>query len=176
MINEHLSLRLPHQKDWEELLELVLANRAHLQKEMHWVTDDYGPTDAQNGIQRGLQAYADQKGLKLFIVYDTKIIWIISLMGIDKENRNAEVGYWIGEQYQGKGLMTLALQAIIDIAFKELKLVRLGLRVSDRNIGSARVAEKCGFTYEWLIKKDYLLKWVFEDSLLYGLINPHLSF
>lgn len=57
-----------------------------------------------------------------------------------------EVGYWIGHPYWHKGLTTEALQALIDYCRRQLALQSLLLTTAESNIGSQRVAEKCGFT------------------------------
>lgn len=64
-----------------------------------------------------------------------------------------EVGYWVGHPYWGRGLTTEALRALIDYCRDTLHLPSLLITLDARNIGSRRVAEKCGFT--WI--EDYVL-------------------
>lgn len=64
-----------------------------------------------------------------------------------------EVGYWVGYPYWGQGLTTEALKALISYCRDTLHLPSLLITLDARNIGSRRVAEKCGFT--WI--EDYVL-------------------
>ncbi len=61
----------------------------------------------------------------------------------------AEVGYWIGVQYWGQGLIPEALQEILRYAFEELHLEKVWCGYFDGNIKSKRVQEKCGFKYQY---------------------------
>ncbi len=61
---------------------------------------------------------------------------------------NAELGYWIGEPYWGKGYMSDAIQQITDYAFANFKINRIFARVFGNNPASMRVVEKAGFKLE----------------------------
>lgn len=61
----------------------------------------------------------------------------------------AEIGYWIGMPYWGQGLIPEAVRVIIGYAFEQLHLEKLWCGYYDGNIKSARVQEKCGFSYQY---------------------------
>lgn len=61
---------------------------------------------------------------------------------------NAELGYWLSEQYWGQGIVTKLLPQAIDHAFKVLDIDRIYARCFGSNVASMRVLEKCGFTLE----------------------------
>lgn len=61
---------------------------------------------------------------------------------------NAELGYWIGEPYWGKGYMSDAIQQVTDYAFANFKINRIFARVFGNNPASMRVVEKAGFKLE----------------------------
>jgi RimJ/RimL family protein N-acetyltransferase len=75
-----------------------------------------------------------------------------SLMHLDWDHRNAEVGYWLGAPARGEGHATRAVTAICRWAFTELKLHRVGLLAATGNTASQRVAERAGFTREALLR------------------------
>ena len=60
-------------------------------------------------------------------------------------DREAEIGYWLGEDFWGKGYATEAVQSVVAYAFEELSLVRLWGGTYQENTPSQRVLEKCGF-------------------------------
>ncbi|MFN8581270.1 MAG: GNAT family N-acetyltransferase [Gemmatimonadaceae bacterium] len=68
--------------------------------------------------------------------------------GTDIYARSAEVGYWLGEEYWGKGLAAEALSGFVPWAFAEFNLARMWAAVFVTNPGSARVLEKAGFVRE----------------------------
>ena len=65
----------------------------------------------------------------------------------------AEVGYWIGVPYWGKGLIPEALRAILRHAFEDLQLEKVWCGYFDGNEKSRRVQEKCGFQYQYTKEK-----------------------
>ncbi|MEO6695179.1 MAG: GNAT family N-acetyltransferase [Ignavibacteria bacterium] len=85
-----------------------------------------------------------------------------------KYDHSAEVGYWIGEEYWGKGFGTEALEKILDVAFNELNLVRVHAHVFDGNIASEKILIKCGFEYEGFLKKVHKKNNDFINSKLYA--------
>jgi RimJ/RimL family protein N-acetyltransferase len=66
---------------------------------------------------------------------------------------SAELGYWIGEPYWGKGIATQAVELMTQYGFRKLDLVRIYAGVFSYNAGSMRVLEKNGFTLEGILKK-----------------------
>ena len=66
-----------------------------------------------------------------------------------KEANEAELGFWIGVPYWGRGLVPEAAKEVLRHAFEDLKLIRVWCAYYDGNTKSKRVQEKLGFTYQW---------------------------
>lgn len=82
----------------------------------------------------------------------------------------AELGYWIGEPYWGRGLASAAVKEMIQIGFKELKLRRIFASAYDYNTASMRVLEKNGFEKEGVAKAAVLKNGKVFDEVKYGLL------
>jgi RimJ/RimL family protein N-acetyltransferase len=67
-------------------------------------------------------------------------------------NRRATIGYWLLDEARGKGLATRAVVLLARWALRDLGLARLGLLAEPSNQGSRRVAERCGFRHEGLLR------------------------
>lgn len=76
-------------------------------------------------------------------------------------------GYWIGEAYWGRGIVTEAVGAFVPYLFEETNLVRLEAGVFDRNTRSARVLEKNGFELESRQRRAVFKDGALMDLLLY---------
>ena len=87
------------------------------------------------------------------IEIDGQAVGSISINKIKQEHK-AEIGYWLGEKYQRKGIMTQVIKEITKYGFKELKLCRLYAQVFPFNKGSMRVLEKNGYKPEGTLKKE----------------------
>lgn len=83
-------------------------------------------------------------------------------------HRNAELGYWVAEQYWGKGIITAAVKAMVRYGFANLPINRIFARPFDRNVGSKKVLEKAGFTFEARLKGTMFKNGQVEDELIYS--------
>ncbi|MEE8138709.1 MAG: GNAT family protein [Thermoanaerobaculia bacterium] len=90
----------------------------------------------------------------------------------DIYRRSAEIGYWLGEPYWGKGIATLAVGALTDWAFAELGLVRVFATVFESNPASARVLDKVGYSCEGRLRQSITKEGQTFDSFLYAAIRP----
>jgi [ribosomal protein S5]-alanine N-acetyltransferase len=92
----------------------------------------------------------------------------------DVYRKSAEIGYWVAEPFWGKGIATLAVNAIVQHAFANFDLVRLYATVFEPNRASARVLEKCGFQLEGRLRKSITKHGCTTDSFLYALVRDDL--
>ena len=106
------------------------------------------------------------------IASDTEAIGGIGLeLYDDVHRRSAQVGYWLGEPYWGRGIATLALRAVTDYAFNQFDLARLYAYVYEWNPASARVLEKAGYEYEGRLRKSITKDGQTIDQWLYAMVR-----
>lgn len=86
----------------------------------------------------------------------------------DIERKNAELGYWLGEPYWGKGIITNAVKQMIDFGFNTYDIDRIFARPFGTNIASQRVLEKAGFTFETKFDKSLIKNGEMLDELFYS--------
>lgn len=82
-----------------------------------------------------------------------------------------EIGYWLGETFWGRGIVSEAVVALTEWAFAELGLVRLYAPVFARNAASARVLEKAGYEFEGRLRALYFRDSEYIDGLLYAKVR-----
>lgn len=93
--------------------------------------------------------YASMENVFLFsIEYKQQFAGMISMSAFSSINQSAELGYWLRKEFQGKGIMTRSLQAIIQQAYDKKRINRLVIKCATENFSSQRIPEKLGFTYE----------------------------
>ena len=116
--------------------------------------------------------YENGEGLNFAITCRTDK-YLIGGIGLrrDPENKNAELGYWIGKPYWNCGYATEAAKAVVAYSFEVLKLNRIHARRFKRNPASGRVLEKIGMQYEGCLRQ-HIKKWDnFEDMIVYGMLK-----
>lgn len=89
----------------------------------------------------------------------------------DVAHRSAEIGYWLGEQFWGRGIATEALTAVTEYAFRNFDLCRLYAHVFEWNPASARVLEKAGYQFEGRLKKSVTKDGQTIDQLMYAIVR-----
>jgi [ribosomal protein S5]-alanine N-acetyltransferase len=89
----------------------------------------------------------------------------------DVARRSAEIGYWLGEPFWGRGIATEALVFVTDYAFSNFDICRIYAHVFDWNGASARVLEKAGYTFEGRLRKSVIKEGQTIDQLMYAVIR-----
>ena len=92
--------------------------------------------------------------------------------GRDIERFSAEIGYWLGEAFWGRGIVTEALALVTAYTFDELNMLRLFALPFADNSGSIRVLEKAGYVREGLLCASSVKYGVVKDQALYARTNP----
>ena len=87
----------------------------------------------------------------------------------DIQRKNAELGYWLAEPYWGNGIITKAIEEIIEITFNNYDINRIFARPFGTNIGSQKVLEKAGFVLEGRFEKTFFKNGMPEDELVYAI-------
>ena len=94
---------------------------------------------------------------------------------IEKDHDRAEMGYWIGVPYWGRGYASEAARAMVDYGFRELGLNRIYATVFAGNTASRRVAEKAGMRYEGCMKQ-HVKKWgEYKDLEIYAILAADMA-
>lgn len=88
--------------------------------------------------------------------------------GEDVHAKSANIGYWLGEPYWGRGIMTEAVRAVSNHAFSQLGFARVEAMVYEWNPASMRVLEKCGFVREGVMRKSIFKDGQLIDSVMYA--------
>jgi RimJ/RimL family protein N-acetyltransferase len=85
----------------------------------------------------------------------------------DVYRKNAEIGYWLGQPYWNRGIITEALQALVTHIFNNYDICRLFANVFYTNTASIKVLEKCNFTKEATHRKAVIKNGKVMDELVY---------
>jgi ribosomal-protein-alanine N-acetyltransferase len=96
------------------------------------------------------------------------------LFRLEEASGRAELGYALGREHWGQGLMREALAALLSAAFGSMGLRRIEAEVSTRNPASAKLLARLGFTKEGLLRKRWVVKGGAEDVEVFGLLQGEL--
>jgi ribosomal-protein-alanine N-acetyltransferase len=115
------------------------------------------PEDSRDFIRSVLEAYRrDQVAPWAIVLRESdEAIGTGGFVDWEPQHRRAELGYALGRRYWGRGFMTEAVRSVIDLGFGRTALNRIEALCEPANVGSARVMEKLGMTYEGLLREYF---------------------
>ena len=170
-LGDGAELRILEARHAEEFLTFIAANRAYLGEYLGWAFDIQTAEDARAFIQRGLTRFAEDGLPWVGVWQDGAMVGGLLFFPLDRRARATEIGYWLGENATGRGLMTRTARAMLGFAFEELDVNRIVLQAETGNKRSRAVAERLGFTLEGIRRQAWIDKdGAFVDMASYSLL------
>ena len=131
----------------------------------------YAYDDARQFVLSCIQA-GDERQLARAIQIDGQAVGSISVtLGEDVYRKSGEIGYWLGEPFWGRGIMTAAVETMCREGFAAWDIVRIHAEAFARNAASRRVLEKAGFALEGTLRRSVYKNGEMLDSCIYALVR-----
>ena len=109
------------------------------------------------------------------IMVDNKVIGSIGVFRQENiHRRTAEIGYYVAEEYWGKGIMTEAVKQICEYVFDKSDIIRIYAEPFAYNIASCKVLEKAGFQYEGTLRSNAVKNGKIIDMKMYSLLKTEM--
>jgi ribosomal-protein-serine acetyltransferase len=150
-----------------ELFALVERNRDRLRPWMPWEPTTKGPADVRAFIERALASDTDSEANGIWV--DGRLCGTIGIT-VDPLNENAEIGYWIDRDAEGRGLVTRTCRRCLAFLFDELGLHRVALEAGVENARSRAVAVRLGMTEEGIEREAGRVADAYVDVVRYGIL------
>ena len=149
---ENLSKQANNKKIWDNLRDYIPY-----------------PYTIENAREFIARTEKESPALTFGILIEKDLCGVIGLVEKTDVNRlSAELGYWVGESFWGKGIATKAISLMTDYGFHNLKLERIYSSVFDFNMASMRVLEKNGFKKEGVLRNSVIKNDEIHDEHLYA--------
>lgn len=170
----NVTIRPVRAADAQALADAYVLNRAFLQP---WepIRDEshYTAEGQRTSLDGALAEEAAGRGAFWLLVDGQRVVGRISLTDIVRGAfQNGHLGYWVAEDFQGRGLATAAAQFVCAHAERELGLHRIQAGTLAHNIGSQTVLRRCGFTAIGTAETYLLINGTWQDHVLFQRILP----
>ena len=173
--SEGLLLRAPRMDDYVDWAQLRQESRSFLAPwEPVWPVDDL----TRQSFRRRMKRYHDDMiadlAYTLFIFEPTtgSLMGGMTLGNVRRGvSQSATLGYWMGQPFAGRGIMTKAVRVMKVFAFEKLGLRRIEAGCIPNNIASIRVLEANGFEREGYAREYLCIAGVWQDHFLYACLN-----
>ncbi len=171
IINEDLKLALPQERHAEAAFQLVEANYEHLHAWMPWCNEQMSLETVKDFFNRALRSFAENGSeIAMSIVFQEQIIGGTGFHEINRTDKCAEIGYWLAEDFTGKGIMTKCTRAVIDYGIDELGLNRIVIKCVPENTKSRSIPERLGFVEEGTERDGGWLHTRFVNHVVYSML------
>lgn len=170
IIDEDLSLKLMEIRDGEKIFSLTNQSRDYLREWLPWLDQTKKVEDTNEFIKGSLRGFAENRSMNTVILFKGQIAGVAGYNEINWSNKTAYIGYWLGSNFQGKGIMTKVAAALTNYAFKELRLNKVEIRAAVENKKSRRIPERLGFVNEGCIRQAEWLNDHYVDHIVYGVL------
>ena len=152
-------------------LSVALSNKRVLDNLRDGLPYPYTVSDGEDFIKAMLSAHENDI-FAFAIVADGKAVGSIAAYRQGNiHSRTAELGYYVAQEFWGRGLATAAVKEICAYVFENSDIMRIYAEPFARNAASCRVLEKSGFSLEGIMRKNAVKNGIVEDMKLYALIK-----
>lgn len=167
-----VSIRPFRAEDVPGLFESVRESIDDLSPWMPWCHSEYAISEARDWVGKQIAAFEARDEFHFAIISgDEQIAGVCGLNGINRENRLANLGYWVRSSHARRGIATRATRLLADWAFQNTELNRLEILVAIRNHPSLRVAAKAGAVWEGVLRGRLRHRGEMHDAVLFSIVR-----
>lgn len=174
-IDEKIRIELIEEKHSQSIFDMVNNNRAHLRPWLPFVDRMQTVEFTKNFVKGTMQRNQDGEEWAFVVFDENSMVGRVGVYKIDKQNKIGEIGYWIVENAQGKGIITKSCKALVDLCFGELQLNRIEIKCGAENFKSQAIPERLNFTHEGVSRQAEWLYDKFIDLNVYSLLKADVK-
>ncbi|MBD0400682.1 GNAT family N-acetyltransferase [Flammeovirga sp. EKP202] len=156
-VNPQIELKPLEMGDSTSIFTILDQQRDYIGKWLPFVQYTHKIEDTRKFVASMIEE-AEKNTTKVYsILLGCELIGLISFKDISKVNKSTEIGYWISQDHQGRGIMTDAVRQMCKMAFEEWKMNRIVIKCAEENYPSKRIPQKIGFKYEGLERESIVM-------------------
>jgi ribosomal-protein-serine acetyltransferase len=171
MIDSENYLAILEPRHAKELYQVIDESRESIGKWLSFPKKTNKIEDSIVFIEKSLKRFSQNNGYWAGIWHNGRIAGSIGFLYIDWGARKTEIGYWLGDNYKGKGLATKSIKHFIEHAFNDLDLKKIEINVATNNVKSRAIPERLGLKEEGIIRNYEFLNGEYHDRVIYGLLK-----
>jgi len=174
-VDSQIGLKEIELEDAQTVFNLVDANRQYLREWLPFVDKTFKVDDTISYIKSVNDKPEYLKNPVFVIIYEGQIVGNLGFNNTDRSNMKTEIGYWLAEQKQNKGIVTRAVKAAISYAFNEMNMNRICIKCAVENIKSCSIPQRLNFSVEGIERNGELLNDNFINLKIYSLLKSDIQ-
>ncbi|MEO8146582.1 MAG: GNAT family protein [Bacteroidia bacterium] len=170
-VDDTISLEIVDHAHAGTIYNLVDANRQQLREWLPWVDNMHTVEFIKNFITDSKKRYDEKSDFAYVILLNDTIVGRIGVYKIDHQNKIGSIGYWLGYDIQGKGIITKTCKELTSYCFNNLDLNRIEIKCGTENYKSQAIPERLNFEKEGTIRQGELVYNKFIDLFSYAMLR-----
>lgn len=158
--------------DISDIFRLLNDEREYLREWLPFVDHTQKEEDTANAVVQMLNTSSEQFTIRYMGIF----VGLVGFKDYDEKNRKIEIGYWLSQYQQGRGIMIRSVQALLGYAFEHLNMNRVQIKVAVGNSKSNRIPKKLNFTFEGVERDgELLVDNKYTDINVYSLLKKEYN-
>lgn len=175
-VKDNIFLKELELNDAEHIFKAVDSQREYLGEWLPFVEFTKSVKDSLDYVNSVVTMPEECKEWQFAIFCDDDFAGLAGFKGTDRLNRKSEIGYWLKEEFQHRGIMTEAVRALMKFGFSELGLNRIQIKCAPENVKSNKIPQRLGFTLEGIEREsEFVKEGVFRDANVWSLIKKDVT-
>ena len=167
---DDIELRLLEPRHTAALADLTEPNLDHLGEWLPWAGTWSGPDDTRAFLEGAMAQFGRNQGFQAGIWAGGRLAGVAGLHAVSWMNRRTSIGYWLGQDHTGRGIMTRAVAALTDYVFADMGLNRVEIRCASGNEKSLAIPRRLEFVEEGCLRDNERLGDRLVDHVVFGML------
>lgn len=175
-VNKDLILKELELSDAEYIFKTIDSQREYLGEWLPFVEFTKSVKDSLDYVNSVVTMPEECKEWQFAVFFGDDFAGLAGFKGTDRLNRKSEIGYWLKEDFQHRGIMTESVRALIKFGFSELGLNRIQIKCAPDNVKSNKIPQRLGFHLEGIERdSEFVRVGVFRDANVWSLIKKDVT-
>ncbi len=170
-VDDSISLELLDDTHAVSIIKIIEVNRNYLKEWLPWVDNMQTIGDFKNYIAKCKMQHNEGSDFGFVIFFQKNTVGRIGLHNIDHQNKIASIGYWLDENYTGKGIITKSCKAIMNYAYQSHDINRIEIKCGTGNNKSSAIPHKLGFKNEGILRQAEMVNNNFIDLYIFSMLK-----
>ena len=170
-VDDEILLRQGIETDRNDMWKALDAGRDYIRKYLPWMSGYVTEADHTTGFNTRRNEADHFDGSRDYIIeYKGELAGTVGF-GMPKRDNGIEIGYWLRQDLQGRGIATRSVEKIIDMLIHEMELHRVTIRAATSNLPSRAIPERLGFKHEGVIRDGSFVNNEYIDLEIYSMLD-----
>ena len=158
--------------DAEHIFKAIDSQREYLGEWLPFVEFTKTVKDSLDYVNSVVTMPEECKEWQFAVFCGNDFAGLAGFKGTDRLNMKSEIGYWLKEEFQHRGIMTESVRALIKFGFSELNLNRIQIKCAPENVKSNKIPQRLGFSLEGIERDSELVRdGVFRNANVWSLLK-----